>query len=97
MWRMLQQDEPDDFVLATGRTTTIRDFADMAFREAGYELRWTGSGVDEKGLDATTGAVLVAVDPAYFRPTEVELLLGDASKAKRKARLGADAAASRSS
>jgi GDPmannose 4,6-dehydratase len=84
MWRMLQQSEPDDYVLATGRTTTIRDFVIMAFREAGYELRWSGSGVDEKGLDAKSGEVLVAVDPSYFRPTEVELLLGDASKAKAK-------------
>jgi GDPmannose 4,6-dehydratase len=84
MWRMLQQEAPDDFVLATGRTTTIRDFTDMAFREAGYELKWTGAGVDEKGLDAKTGETLVAVDPSYFRPTEVELLLGDAAKAKAK-------------
>jgi GDPmannose 4,6-dehydratase len=84
MWRMLQQEAPDDFVLATGRTTTIRDFTDMAFREAGYEIEWTGSGVTEKGLDTSTGEILVAVDPSYFRPTEVELLLGDASKAKAK-------------
>jgi GDPmannose 4,6-dehydratase len=84
MWRMLQQDRPDDYVLATGRTTTIREFAQMAFREAGYELAWTGAGVEEKGIDAKTGATLVEVDPAYYRPTEVDLLLGDASKAKRK-------------
>jgi GDPmannose 4,6-dehydratase len=84
MWRMLQHSEADDFVLATGRTTTIRDFVDMAFREAGYELRWTGKGAGETGLDATSGKALVAVDPAYYRPTEVELLLGDASKAKEK-------------
>ena len=84
MWRMLQQKEAEDFVLATGRTTTIRDFVAMAFREAGYELAWTGKGVQEKGLDAKTGKVLVSVDPTYFRPTEVELLLGDASKARAK-------------
>jgi GDPmannose 4,6-dehydratase len=84
MWRMLQQKEAEDFVLATGRTTTIRDFVCMAFREAGYELEWTGKGVQEKGLDAKTGTVLVSVDPTYFRPTEVELLLGDASKAREK-------------
>lgn len=84
MWRILQQPEPDDYVLATGRTTTIRDFAVMAFRHAGFELAWKGSGVDEKGLDAATGKVLVEVDPAYFRPTEVDLLLGDASKARDK-------------
>ena len=84
MWRILQQAEPDDFVLATGRTTTIRDFATMAFREADYELRWEGEGVGERGVDAKTGKVLVAVDPQYFRPTEVELLLGDATKAREK-------------
>ena len=84
MWLMLQQDEPGDYVLATGRTTSIRDFATMAFREAGFELRWEGTGVDEKGLDAKSGKVLVAVDPAYFRPTEVELLQGDAGKARTK-------------
>jgi GDPmannose 4,6-dehydratase len=84
MWRILQHAESDDFVLATGRTTTIRDFVNMAFREAGYELVWSGKGVDEKGIDAKTGEPLVAVDPSYFRPTEVELLLGDASKARAK-------------
>ncbi len=84
MWRILQADQPDDYVLATGRTTAIRDFVVMAFREAGYEIKWQGKGVDEKGLDAATGKVLVAVDPAYFRPTEVDLLLGDPSKAKAK-------------
>jgi len=84
MWRILQSGEPDDYVLATGRTTAIRDFVAMAFREAGYEIRWQGEGVDEKGLDAATRKVLVAVDPAYFRPTEVDLLLGDATKAREK-------------
>jgi GDPmannose 4,6-dehydratase len=84
MWRIVQQETPDDYVLATGRTTAIRDFVVMAFREAGIEIRWTGSGVEEKGLDAATGRVLVAVDPTYFRPTEVDLLLGDPSKAKAK-------------
>jgi GDPmannose 4,6-dehydratase len=83
MWRILQQPEPDDYVLATGRTTKIRDFVDLAFREAGIEIRWTGVGVDEKGLDASTGKVLVEVDPRYFRPTEVDLLLGDPAKAKK--------------
>jgi GDPmannose 4,6-dehydratase len=84
MWRMLQQSAPDDYVLATGRTTTIREFAEMAFREAGFELRWEGSGPEEKGVDEASGDVLVEVDPAYYRPTEVEFLLGDASKAKLK-------------
>jgi GDPmannose 4,6-dehydratase len=84
MWRILQAPVPDDYVLATGRTTAIRDFVAMAFREAGYEIKWQGAGVEEKGLDAATGKVLVAVDPAYFRPTEVDLLLGDATKAREK-------------
>ncbi|HUX43059.1 MAG TPA: GDP-mannose 4,6-dehydratase [Rectinemataceae bacterium] len=84
MWRILQQDKPDDYVLATGRTTTIREFVGMAFREAGIELAWSGEGVDEKGRDAKTGAVLVEVDKRYFRPTEVELLLGDPTKARVK-------------
>ena len=84
MWRILQQDRPDDYVLATGRTTTIRDFVGMAFREAGIEIAWSGEGVDEKGRDAKTGSILVEVDKRYFRPTEVELLLGDPSKARIK-------------
>jgi len=84
MWLMLQQPEADDYVLATGRTTTIRDFVAMAFGEAGFDLRWEGSGAQEKGRDAATGATLVEVDPVYFRPTEVDLLQGDASKAKEK-------------
>ena len=84
MWRILQQPEPDDYVLATGRTTTIRDFVVMAFAEAGIEIRWSGSGVSEKGMDYKTGKILVEVDPRYFRPTEVDLLLGDPSKARTK-------------
>jgi GDPmannose 4,6-dehydratase len=81
MWRILQQPEPGDYILATGRTTTIREFVNMAFQRAGITLRWEGRGVEEKGIDATTGKILVQVDPAYFRPTEVELLLGDPTKA----------------
>jgi GDPmannose 4,6-dehydratase len=84
MWLILQQDEPDDYVLATGRTTSIRDFASMAFREAGFELRWEGSGVDERGIDVASGRQLIAIDPTYYRPTEVDLLLGDASKARTR-------------
>jgi GDPmannose 4,6-dehydratase len=84
MWLILQQEKPEDYVLATGRTTTIRDFVVMAFREAGIEITFTGSGVDEKGRDAKTGRVLVEIDPRYFRPTEVELLLGDPGKAREK-------------
>ena len=82
MWRMLQQDHGDDYVLATGRTVAIRTFVDMAFAEVGIQLDWTGEGVEEKGIDHATGATRVAVDPRYFRPTEVDLLVGDATKAK---------------
>ncbi len=84
MWRILQQDKPEDFVLATGITTTIRDFCKMAFNEVGIELEFKGEGIDEKGIDKATGKVLVEVDPKYFRPTEVDLLLGDAKKAREK-------------
>ena len=84
MWRILQQDKPEDFVLATGVTTTIRDFCNMAFKELGVELVWEGKGVDEKGIDAKTGKVLIEVDPRYFRPAEVDLLLGDSTKARQK-------------
>src|SRR5574344_1343245 len=84
MWRILQQDKPEDFVLATGVTTTIRDFCNMSFKEVGIELEWQGTGVDEKGIDKATGKVLVEVDPRYFRPTEVELLLGNSEKARKK-------------
>lgn len=83
MWRMLQQDNPDDYVLATGRTVPIRDFVNMAFAEVGRTLEWKGSGVDEVGICTASGKTLVQVDPRYFRPAEVELLVGDASKAKR--------------
>ncbi len=82
MWRMLQQDEPGDYVLATGETHTVREFAEVAFRELGIELDWQGEGIDEKGLDSKTGRVLVAVDPDYYRPTEVELLIGNPAKAR---------------
>lgn len=83
MWRILQHDQADDFVLATGETTTVRCFVELAFAEVGRSLAWEGEGVNEVGRDAATGDVLVAIDPAYFRPTEVDLLLGDPSKAKR--------------
>jgi GDPmannose 4,6-dehydratase len=84
MWRILQQPEPDDYVLATGETHTVREFVERAFGEIGRPIRWQGKGVEEKGLDAKTGQVLVEIDPRYFRPTEVEFLLGDAAKAKAK-------------
>ncbi len=81
MWLMLQQPSPDDFVIATGRTSTVREFAELAFARAGIELVWKGEGVDEVGVDAATGVERVKIDPAYFRPTEVDLLLGDPAKA----------------
>ncbi len=84
MWRMLQQETPEDFVLATGETHTVRTFVDAAFNELGIALRWEGEAEHEKGIDAKTGKILVAVDPKYYRPTEVDLLIGDATKAKRK-------------
>lgn len=82
MWLMLQQPEPDDYVLATGEATTVRDFVTEAFRVAGIKVGWRGSGIDELGYCAETGRVLVKVDPRYFRPTEVDLLIGDAKKAR---------------
>jgi len=84
MWLMMQQEEPDDFVLATGETTSVRDFCNMAFNHLGIELDWEGEGINEKGINKATGKVIVEVDPQYFRPTEVDLLLGDPSKAKEK-------------
>ena len=83
-WLMLQQSEPDDYVIATGETHTVREFATMAFKEAGIEMNWQGTGVDEKGIDSKTGNVLVEVDEKYFRPSEVKLLLGDPSKAEKQ-------------
>ena len=82
MWLMLQHPVPEDFVIATGEYHTVREFCTLAFAEAGITLRWEGSGVEEKGIDTATGKVLVEVDPKFFRPTEVEQLLGDPSKAK---------------
>ena len=84
MWMMLQQDEPDDYVLATGQTTSVRDFVSRAFKEIGVKLCWIGAGVDEKGVCADTGRTYVEIDPRYFRPTEVDVLVGDASKARRR-------------
>jgi GDPmannose 4,6-dehydratase len=83
MWAMLQQDKPDDYVLATGETHAVREFVELAFAETGRKIVWKGKGVDEKGSCAKTGEVLVEIDPRYFRPTEVELLLGNPAKAKR--------------
>ena len=82
MWMILQHDTPEDFVIATGEYHTVREFCTLAFKEVGIELRWEGKGVDERGIDMATGKELVAVDPKYFRPAEVEQLLGDPTKAK---------------
>ena len=82
MWLMLQQKQPEDFVIATGEMHTVREFCTLAFKEAGIELRWKGKGIDEKGVDVKTGKVLVEVDSKYFRPAEVEQLLGNPAKAK---------------
>jgi GDPmannose 4,6-dehydratase len=84
MWLILQQPEPDDYVLATGDTHSVREFVELAFAQIGMRISWKGEGVDEEGLDAKSGRVLVKVDPRYFRPTEVDLLLGDPSKARAK-------------
>ena len=84
MWLMLQHHTPEDFVIATGEMHTVREFATLAFREVGIDLHWAGDGVDEKGIDKETNRVLVEIDPKYFRPTEVEQLLGDPTKAKTK-------------
>jgi GDPmannose 4,6-dehydratase len=84
MWRILQHPEPDDYVLATGEAHSVREFVEKAFAQTGIRIGWTGSGVDEAGIDAQSGRILVKVDPRYFRPTEVDLLVGDASKARAK-------------
>jgi GDPmannose 4,6-dehydratase len=84
MWLMLQQSEPDDYVLATGETHSVREFVDLAFAQVGRKLEWRGNGADEEGVDKKTGDVLVAIDPKYLRPTEVDLLLGDPTKAREK-------------
>jgi GDPmannose 4,6-dehydratase len=84
MWLMMQQDTPDDYVLATGETTPVRTFVEWAFADAGLTLRWEGEGINEKGYCEKTGRCLIEVDPAYFRPTEVELLIGDPTKAHQK-------------
>jgi GDPmannose 4,6-dehydratase len=82
-WLMLQQEKPDDYVIATGEQHAVREFVEIAAREVGITIRWQGKGIEEKGFDAESGKCLVEVDPRYFRPAEVETLLGDASKAKR--------------
>ena len=82
MWRIVQHETADDFVLATGKTNTVRYFVEQAFKAVGIDIQWSGKGVQEEGHDTKTGDLLVSIDPQYFRPTEVELLKGDPSKAK---------------
>jgi len=84
MWLMMQQDKPDDYVIATGETHTVREFVELAFAETGRQIAWQGAGTQEHGVDAKTGQVLVSIDPRYFRPTEVDYLHGDPAKAKAK-------------
>ena len=84
MWRMLQEDKPRDYVLATGETNSVKDFVDIAFKELNLELEWEGEGLNEKGIEKNTGKERVLIDPDYYRPTEVEILKGDASKAKKE-------------
>ncbi|MCR4591306.1 MAG: GDP-mannose 4,6-dehydratase [Lachnospiraceae bacterium] len=84
MWRILQQDKPSDYVLASGETHSVREFAELAFKEVGIDLEWRGSGVNEKGFDSKTGRIYVEVNPKYFRPAEVELLWGDPSRAEKE-------------
>ena len=84
MWMIMQQEEPEDYVIATGEYHTVREFTTLAFKRAGIELKWEGEGLDEKGIDIATGRILVEVDPKFFRPAEVEQLLGDPTKAKEK-------------
>jgi len=84
MWRMLQQDQPEDFVIATGETHSVREFCLSAFAELGMTIQWQGQGIAEKGIDLKTGATLIEINPRYFRPTEVDLLIGDSTKAKEK-------------
>ena len=84
MWLMLQQDKPDDFVIATGETHSVREFAELAFKRVGIEIGWKGEGINEKGIDKKTKKIIIEIEPLYFRPLDVEILLGDNSKAKSK-------------
>ena len=84
MWRIVQHHQPDDFVVATGETHAVREFVQLAFAQVGRNLEWRGTGTDEVGIDQVTGDILVEIDPRYFRPTEIDLLLGDASKARQE-------------
>jgi GDPmannose 4,6-dehydratase len=83
MWMMQQQPSPDDYVLATGEAHSVREFVELAFRQVGRSLMWRREGVEEEGIDQATGQILVSIDPRYFRPSDVDLLLGDPAKARR--------------
>jgi GDPmannose 4,6-dehydratase len=84
MWMIVQQPQPDDYVLATGESHSVREFVELAFAEVGIEIQWQGSGVNEQGLCGKTGRTLIRIDPRYFRPTEVDKLIGDPAKARSK-------------
>src|SRR6266704_3525573 len=84
MHAILQADEPDDFVLATGETRSVREFVELAFAEVGRSIQWRGKGIEETGVDRKSGKTVVRIDPTYFRPTEVDMLVGDSSKARQK-------------
>ena len=84
MWLMLQQDKSDDFIIASGEQHSVREFCEIAFKEVGIDLEWNGEGANEKGVDKKTGKIVVEIDPKYFRPSEVESLLGDSTKAREK-------------
>jgi GDPmannose 4,6-dehydratase len=84
MWLMLQAKEPDDFVIATGETHSVREFIEKSAKIVGYDIVWEGEGINEKGIDRKSGKQIIAIDERYYRPTEVDLLIGDASKAKEK-------------
>ena len=83
MWQILQQDKPEDFVLATGQHHSVREFVDLSFKELGMELDWDGNGENEKGIEKKSGKIRIEIDPFYYRPTEVDELLGDSTKAKQ--------------
>lgn len=84
MWLMLQQEKPDDYVIATGETHSVREFVELAFKECGFEIEWQGKGLSEVGVDSSSGKVLIEIDPRYYRPTEVDILIGDPEKAREK-------------
>jgi len=84
MWLMLRQDKPEDYVIATGETHSVREFTELAFKGAGIAIEWEGEGINEIGRDVDSGRILVKVGPAFYRPTEVDLLIGDSSKARKK-------------